>query len=437
VTTRDTLRGPPFECPECGEAYVRLGRHWGSTCDPALSEHQRSVLAGLALSGSTVDGGSVIVQTTTRPLIEWTVEQLGWLAGTLTRVEDDTDNREPIYRLSTPKHWGVERYEGWSSNGPPAEYELDATAARVWWAYAGGLEWHGEYDSQRTATISAEADDRAAWVLRVLETAGVDATRVGKRVQWHGDQLREWLEWIGKPAPGAEHKWADSLLDWRLATTDTTAASDKRTLRNTTALEIARERTSAELTPGKFDAQIDAVDADDVADWLGGGDWDDALSVAGVSRVGEDKLAKSQFSRDGLRRGRDTRYDRDDCIRALRKAAAELGEPLGQTEFEQWAAGSNDRPSRPTIARHLGSWLEACSDAGVKTRGDRLTYADFVDALATLRDDLGEWPTVEQYDELRPNGAPSSAWVYRADKHENWQHAIELAKERFGPTDTE
>lgn len=208
MTTRELLREPPFECPECGDDYHRLGRHWGSTCDSVLSAHQRSVLAGLALSGSTVDDGSIIVQTTKRALIEWTVDELDWLAGTLTRIDDGDAEHAAVYRLQTPKHWGVERYEGWSSDGPPAENELDATAARVWWAYAGGLEWHGKYDSQRTATISAEADDRAAWLLRVLGTAGVDATRTGKRVQWHGEQLREWLEWIGEAVPGAEYKWA-------------------------------------------------------------------------------------------------------------------------------------------------------------------------------------------------------------------------------------
>jgi len=32
--------------------------------------------------------------------------------------------------------------------------------------------------------------------------------RFGKRVQWHGQQQRDWLDWIGDPVPGAEHKWA-------------------------------------------------------------------------------------------------------------------------------------------------------------------------------------------------------------------------------------
>lgn len=359
MVTPEYLREPPFECPECGDEYQRLGRHWGSSCDPMLSSHQRSVLAGLALSGSTIDDGSIIIQTTTRPLIEWTADQLGWLAGSLARIEDVSDNREPIYRLTTPKHWGVERYEGWSSDGPPAEYELDATTARIWWGYAGGLQWQGDYDSQRTATFSALDDDRADWIQRVLADAGIDATRAGKRVQWHGDQLWGWLDWIGERVPGAEYKWAERRLAYRA--------------------------------------------------------WADA---AGASRPPHSESKG--------------RYTDEDCARHLVRAVQNIGEPIGQIEYEEWARGTG-APSMDTVRDRLGSgsWPDACSTVGVTAAGEfDITYDDFLDVLAEMHETHGTWPKTTEYDDLRPSDSPSLAQVYEYQEHDGWQDAIERAKQR-------
>lgn len=212
-------------CPECGDEKERVAQHWAmSACGyPEVSADQRAVLDGLMLGGANVNGqGSnrhLLVSTTSEQLAEWTTELLDWLHHGTRVVRSDVAEHRNVYRVRTPAHPAINRYERWGGDGqgraPPADYSLSPLAGRIWWAYAGGLEWHGEYDSQRTATISALDDDRAGWVQRVLATAGVDATRVGKRVQWHGEQLREWLAWIGEPVPGVEHKWVDSIATYR------------------------------------------------------------------------------------------------------------------------------------------------------------------------------------------------------------------------------
>ena len=211
-------------CPGCGEAYERVASHWAhSGCGyPEISAEQRAVLDGLMLGGANIDGhGSnrhLLASTTAGGLAEWTAERLGWLHHRTRVVHSDSRDHEDVYRVRTSAHPAINRYEWWGDGdgrAPPTDYELSPLAGRVWWAYAGGLEWHGEYDSQRTATISALDDDRAAWVRRVLATASVDATRAGKRVQWHGEQLLEWLAWIGNAAPGAEHKWADTQATYQ------------------------------------------------------------------------------------------------------------------------------------------------------------------------------------------------------------------------------
>lgn len=205
-------------CPECDEQKERVAQHWAmSACGyPEISREQREVLDGLMLAGATVTGNGnnrhLTIGTTSEALAEWTADQLGWLHHG-TRVEQGDSNRNDVFRVRTPAHPACNRYERWGDGGegraPPDDFQLTARAGRAWWAYAGGLQWSGEYDSQRTATISALDDSRARWVQRVLATAEIDVTRVGKRIQWHGQQVRDWLTFIGSPVPGAEYKWAD------------------------------------------------------------------------------------------------------------------------------------------------------------------------------------------------------------------------------------
>lgn len=53
MNERETLRGPPFECPDCRNDYARLGQHWTmGDCDPALSADQHAVLEGVVLGGA-------------------------------------------------------------------------------------------------------------------------------------------------------------------------------------------------------------------------------------------------------------------------------------------------------------------------------------------------------------------------------------------------
>lgn len=280
MTTRETLRGPPFPCPDCGDEYHRLGRHWTSgACDPVLAGNIRQIVEGLALAGVSVDRGAVRVQSRHRALIEWTADQLDWLATTFTRV---TTDETTVYELASPRHHALERYESWSSDGPPADYRPTALTARVWWAYAGGLQWHGPYDSQRVATISARADDRAAWIRRVLAGCDIETTRVQQRVQWTGPAVGAWLDWIGDPVPGVAYKWADSFITYRALRERPMTDSEYQVAVARAALKIARERTDQALTAETFDARVAVIDAATVADVLGGGDWNDALRVAGV-----------------------------------------------------------------------------------------------------------------------------------------------------------
>jgi hypothetical protein len=64
----------------------------------------------------------------------------------------------------------------------------------------------------------------------------------------------------------------------------------------------------------------------------------------------------------------------DDQLRAgLRAAAAELGEPLTATGYDDWQRGHDDAASTALLIRRFGSWRAACAAAGVGANATRST----------------------------------------------------------------
>jgi ribosomal protein S27AE len=335
-------------CPACGDAYERVASHWSnSACGyPQISVRQRAVLDGLVLGGANVDGqGSnrhLLASTTSESLAEWTADQLDWLHHGTRTDHDDAADHQDVCRVRTPAHPAINRYERWGdgeTRAPPDDYELTPLAGRVWWAYAGGLQWQGDYDSQRTATISALDDDRGAWVQRVLATAGIDATRTGKRVQWHGQQLRDWLDWIGDPVPGAEHKWA-TRVEYRALRERPSSASEYEAAIARHALQVAHARTEDRLTSEAFDHVGEQISAERVADILGGGSFADACSVAGVpTRSKPASNAAPQPSPDAPSRW--TSAEVEEIVDTWAAQAAKLT----YDEYHDYSKGREDIPS--------------------------------------------------------------------------------------------
>lgn len=441
---RDTLRGPPFPCPDCGDSYHRLGRHWSSgACDPAVTQSQRAIIEGLVLSGTSVEQGALVVRNKRRPLVEWTAAELGWLATTLTHVvSDDSDH----YELTTPRHHAVERYESWA-DGPPADYRPSARTARVWWAYAGGLQWSGPYDSQRTATISALRDDRAGWVLRVLDAVPVElgATRAGKRVQWSGSAVDRWLDWLGDPVPGVAYKWTGSLIEYRARREQPASETDYRVALCRHALHVARERTDQRLDAAQFDARVDVVDAATVAAVLGGGSFADALSVTGIDpapqtsdeQVGASSSAYERLPPADREQIDPTRWSRTDCLDAVRAAAADVDGPLRLLEYTAYRRRQSEPlPSVQYMTETyegLDSWNDILRAAGldvVREPTAEATYELFLDGLLEVRERTGEWPTATEYPDQQPEWAPARGTAYRMDEFDGWDDAIADAKQR-------
>ncbi|MDS0280029.1 hypothetical protein NDI85_19780 [Halomicroarcula sp. S1AR25-4] len=418
-------------CPVCGEQKDRLSRHW-SYCEwPEIGDAMHDLLGGILLGGGTIQGNGdakhLLVLTTNEELARWLFDELDWLAHSLRRETFDGE-RNPQYRVRTHAHDTLRRYrDRWYADGEKRlrdDVDLSADSARVWYALAGGIEWTGDYDSQFRVIFSAEADDRAAAIQSVLDRHGYDSERLDRRVVMYGDAARDWLDWTAPPAPGVEYKWQTDKPVYTALRTDPDDETEYKTELYTAALSVARERTDSILTPGRFEARVDGLDAGDVADWLGGGSWDDALSTAGVPKIPYDTASKPVTERDA------PEYSYDDATEAVQQAAGAMGEPLTAAAYDEWRETETGVPSSVTIQQNFG-WSALLLDAGVQPgRVVGHSLDSLTNAVLRMHRDHGEWPTSAEYREWSTSTDPSLQWFYEQefDDIDSWSDLIEHAK---------
>jgi hypothetical protein len=71
-------------------------------------------------------------------------------------------------------------------------------------------------------------------------------------------------------------------------------------------------------------------------------------------------------------------YSDERLLAAIAAAAAELGEPLTAGAYDAWQR-SRDAASPALVIRRFGSWIEACTQAGVATNKTRSTSRRWTD----------------------------------------------------------
>ena len=242
------------QCPECDDEYERLAGHWTGSCGPpTLDRRQRTLIAGLLLGDGHVGGNGenkhFQLSTRWRPFARWVFAELAWLAARMVRITDAREERRPPaqhYVVRTHAHPALSRFRGWyhrSEDGgdaaageSPDTKQLPAPAdlpgggltsrmGRAWHATAGSLAWSApKYPTTRQASFSAEADARAERVMALLESVGLEPTRVGKRVQLPPKETTGLFDWIGTdPVLGVAYKWAADHEEYRNAKCDAEA----------------------------------------------------------------------------------------------------------------------------------------------------------------------------------------------------------------------
>ena len=72
-------------------------------------------------------------------------------------------------------------------------------------------------------------------------------------------------------------------------------------------------------------------------------------------------------------------YSDEQLLASIAAAAAELGEPLTAGTYDAWQRGRGDAGSPTLVIRRFGSWIEACTRAGVATNKTRSTSRRWTD----------------------------------------------------------
>lgn len=78
------------------------------------------------------------------------------------------------------------------------------------------------------------------------------------------------------------------------------------------------------------------------------------------------------------------RIPADRCLDDLRRAAAEVGEPLTRRAYDVWARrrmAQDPRVADSVVSARFGSWADGCAAAGVRCGPDPLTEARLIDAV--------------------------------------------------------
>jgi hypothetical protein len=109
-------------------------------------------------------------------------------------------------------------------------------------------------------------------------------------------------------------------------------------------------------------------------------------------------------------------YTDAQLLAAIAAAAAELGEPLRVGAYDAWQRGRGDAGSPALVIRRFGSWIEACTQAGVATNKTRSTSRrwsddDVVGIVATYLRAPGSAGTFADYSAWAQaqEGVPSGA----------------------------
>jgi hypothetical protein len=363
----ETVVSREWTCPMCDREYTRIARHWGTTCPyPELDDDLRAVLDGLALGRATADGAETArlrIWTTNETLALWTFRTLGWLASSV-RIHPPADHsfgEDDRYVISTLTHPDCERYRRW---GPAALDRLawSSRLGRVWYAHAGSL---AHRDTGRPTVVFRDGDDDYRAVLaNFLERAGFENAVGMETVTLSQSVAARFLGELGEPVPGAEHKWAtDRRVYDHCLHEHPLAVTDDRATRYRTLLSVVAETTSTgELSRETFNSAFAAPSAATVADYLGGGSWDDAKRVAGVYETPDTPRERIPGATGPL-----PIYGVRACRHALRRVATHLDtESLSARAYD--AARFDAEPSSETVLKTLSEndrWSEAVAAVGL------------------------------------------------------------------------
>jgi hypothetical protein len=215
-------------CPNCGEEYSAIGRHWRGCGYPELSEYQEDLVTGLLLGDAYINehsgGGNanLRVKMANEDFLSWLYDELDWLASKqeLFRsgeesasharsngLDPDADGYQDIYEVRTTRHPRLtELRDEWYGTGEKVvpDVDLNPTVVRVWYVCDGYINDHGDGHTGRPRAVLCHHTDG---IDSLSSKIPFDTYVSDGHLYITGSDTTDFFEWMGDPLPGFGYKW--------------------------------------------------------------------------------------------------------------------------------------------------------------------------------------------------------------------------------------
>lgn len=437
-------------CPGCGDEFVNIARHWAARPDhrPDLDYVQTSVVSGLLTAGGSASlndrSANVELRTQYLGFAVWLFEHLDWLGGGIYVIDADEDDRKTrmSYCVRSKAHPGLRTYaKRRESDDLPSSQEAipNALALRTFVARAGSVSWVGENRTGRQTTFYAEDESNRGLYEDIFDNFGIDTTTSGFEVALSQRQSERLFDMIGPPVPGVEHKWEfdnDEYTDVRNEQYATQINVEERPKRDGVLGKMPAawqfKYSEREVVLALRTAAADlghSPSIDEYHQWRN--EQPTTLPSAHWMSSHRGWNAWKRIADLDTTRPKHEEYTTAERDAALRAAASDLGEPLNSLEYEQWARKKENAPSLQTLVRRWG-WEQACREVGVEPKGSPgVLYGaeSAVEAVRRIREEIGHWPNISEYDRHSDASDPSTSTIWEADRFpDTWEEVIEAAR---------
>lgn len=226
------------KCPNCGNTYENVGKHWVASkdCDrPELTEKQMEIAKGLLMGDgniSTSDGNPRLrTNMTNKKYLEYLDSKFGCLSNGAKFAKSAEEcasihrksgfnknakekNYSDVYSWSSSRHTGLKGLAEWYSSGEkkiPEGLTLTPTILKNWYVCDGHF-----YDDRGHHYISIaiyNERENTDKIDKIFESSGLPKPSNysrGKRscdAEFTVEQTEKLFSYMGEPVNGFEYKW--------------------------------------------------------------------------------------------------------------------------------------------------------------------------------------------------------------------------------------
>lgn len=217
-------------CPCCGEEFVYHGVHWSkSECTPVLTQRQKDILTGLLMGDGWMKREndkwpSMHVAMVSKSFLQWVADELSWAVSSVSEYRSSSEaasisggneeNYSDQYLLRSRAFPDMEEFMSWYSEGQkrfPNDIDITPLIMKMWYCCDGGVIYSNSEYNETTCGIcrisAVNESDRPSILREIISDAGLSCNISNGRIRFRRDESHDFLDYIGDPVPGFEHKW--------------------------------------------------------------------------------------------------------------------------------------------------------------------------------------------------------------------------------------